>query len=119
MGWAHHSGDVAWYSKKRFERLVNLHRLLEGYEGAELTDEWLISRVCEEFSCTPSVAIAELETTPFGLVTEILALRGYARSKEILDNAKNQNDVPDNAGIDLVFKVQAEVIKRKRAARGI
>ena len=33
--------------------------------------------VCEMFNCTPSVAIRELEETPFGLIAAIAEVRAY------------------------------------------
>jgi hypothetical protein len=54
--------------------------------------EWRIARFCEEFHCTPTVAMAELDRLPMGLVDTILLLRGYASAKRDLEAAKERGD---------------------------
>jgi hypothetical protein len=46
----------------------------------------LVSRVCEEFQCVPSVALAELDRDE-ALVWAVLEARGYARAKARYDAA--------------------------------
>lgn len=82
-----------------------LHRLLEGDEDAPVLWEWWISRLCEEFSCLPSQAEAELRRTPIGLLHDILELRLYARSKALYDaatTAEARSRLPDSKLMDLV-----------------
>jgi len=76
--------------------------------------EWVVSRICEEFHCLPTAALAELLDDPAGMAIEILELRAYARAKESLDNAKSKNDVPSSPMVDMVMEIQAELAKRKR-----
>lgn len=73
--------------------------------------EWIISRICEEFNCTPSEAIEE----PLILILEILELRGYARAKEMLENCESEKDIKPSPSIDLVWMVQHELLKEKRS----
>lgn len=53
-------------------------------------DEWLISRVCEEFHCLPSDAQRELDQDT-GLVWTILRLRALAAAKREMQSASDQN----------------------------
>jgi len=61
------------------------------------------------------VAEKELLDDPKQMALDILELRAYARAKEILDNAKRSEDVPDNPMIDRVFLIQHEILERKKA----
>lgn len=100
---------------KRLERWVAFDLALDGREGGAAPDEWLLSRICEEFNCTPAEAVEQ----PLGLVLDILELRAYARAKDQLDRAKSEADVPRTAAVERVFEVQAERWKRKKAERGL
>ena len=62
----------------------------------------------------PSQALAEMETAPWGLVWDIMELRSYARAKELVDNAKREDDLPQSPWCDLVLDIQAQIIKEKR-----
>ena len=86
---------------------------MEGKES-DYPFEWFISRVCEEFNCLPSQAVRELMTDPAQTAIDIMELRAYVKAKEVLDNAKNQKDIPDSPVIDRVFEIQAEILKRRR-----
>ena len=76
--------------------------------------EWLISRVCEEFNCTPSVAQAELESDE-DLIWKILEMRNYAATKSRIDTATDEKHMPDGKTADLVFEHIAELIREHRA----
>jgi len=54
-------------------------------EGAQAPEQWLISRVCEEFGCLPSEAVVEIEEGPTQLVLDIMELRAYANAKRVVD----------------------------------
>ena len=76
----------------------------------------MISRICQEFSCTPLEALEQ----PHAMVLDILDLRGFARHKDIMDNAKSQEDVPDSPYTELVwqfYKEQVDQAKVERDAR--
>ncbi len=72
-------------------------------------EEWLISRICEEFDCTPEEALRQ----DGRLTMDIIELRGYARAKEALKKAKSKEDVPDSPMVDMVFAVQEERMRRR------
>lgn len=72
--------------------------------------EWVVSRVCDEFKCLPSMAIRELEHDP-ALVFDILELRNYASAKAALDHAKDKSDVKVTPTVQMVFDVMAELMK--------
>jgi hypothetical protein len=57
-------------------------------------ENWLVSRVCDEFHCVPSVAVQELTGDPERRVVSILEMRGYARTKAAIDAAQKPEDVP-------------------------
>lgn len=78
-------------------------------------DEWLISRVCEEFHCRPSQAQLELDNDT-GLVFTILHLRSLAAAKRELDSAAAQDrQVTMTPAIGHVLLLEAEAMKRARA----
>jgi phage tail protein X len=54
-------------------------------EGAQAPEQWLVSRVCEEFGCLPSEALVEIEEGPTQLVLDIMELRAYANAKRIVE----------------------------------
>ena len=86
---------------------------MEGGETTDLPFEWMISRVCEEFNCLPSAALKEIMNDPAQMAIDIIELRAYSRAKELLDNARDSKDIPDNPMIDRVFEIQAELLKRR------
>lgn len=73
--------------------------------------EWLVSRVCEEFNCLPSAAVREIMDDPGGMAMEIIRLRHYARTKDILDNAKTAADIPRGVDVSQVLEIQAEIMR--------
>lgn len=73
--------------------------------------EWMVSRVCEEFGCLPSAAVREIKDDPNGTAMEIMRLRHYARTKELLDNAKTSADIPKGVDVSQVMEIQAEIMK--------
>ena len=54
---------------------------------------WHLSRICEEFNCSPIQAERELRQHP-DLVTDILALRSYAQCWDAMKHAGKQTDIP-------------------------
>ena len=96
------------------KKLKRLHRVLDGDPGVPVQPEWIISRVCEEFYCTPSVAQAELESDE-DLILTILQMRTYATTKNRIDNATDEKHMPDGLTADLVFEHIAELIREHRA----
>ena len=87
---------------------------MDGDSRVSIQNEWLISRVCEEFNCTPSVAQDELECDE-DLVMAIIEMRNYAHTKSRIDNATDEKHMPDGKTADLVFEHIAELIKENRA----
>jgi len=73
--------------------------------------EWMVSRVCDEFGCLPSAAYRELMNDPSGMALDIMRLRNYARSKDILDHAKSAKDIPDGADVKQVMEIKKELMK--------
>ena len=110
MGAGADPGDAGDRPKKL---LTRLHRFLDG-AASEPPEEWVISRVCEEFHCLPSAAIEELEAGPLNLATDIIMLRAYAEAKRAVDGAKSEDDLPNSPLIDQVMEIQAELIKEQR-----
>lgn len=79
---------------------------------------WLLSRVCEEFHCTPSVARKELyERNPWPDVLDMLEMRAYARTKEYLDSAKTPEEsekVEATPLGKLVREIEFEIAKARK-----
>lgn len=90
-----------------------LHCALEdGHSAAP--PEWMVSRYCEEFGCTPPVAREEMATDVDGLGFIIMALRAYRSVKEQFDRASDGGSLPKpSATLDRV-KVNTERYIRER-----
>lgn len=87
-------------------------RLRAHLNGAgEPPEEWVVSAVCEAFSCLPSQALRELETADADLVFTILDLRAYARAKAEVDAAQKQSDLKMTPAIVRVFQIEADALK--------
>jgi hypothetical protein len=85
--------------------------LLRG-DPRDLPYEWLVSRVCESFSCTPPVAEELLETDP-EMVLDILQLRAYAETKQALDRAQDEKQAPKGEMADLVMAIEYELMQAR------
>ena len=69
---------------------------------------WLISRVCEEFGCTPSQAWRELhDANPAGWVGQIIEARAYAATRRYVETTKDDIDDSDPL-VQMVFEFEAE-----------
>jgi hypothetical protein len=90
---------------------MRLHQALDGATGVQPPFEWIVSRVCEEFDCLPSQAMRELELGDADLVFDILDLRAYARTKEMVDHAKSPGDVKVTPLVQDVFDIQQELMR--------
>lgn len=54
-----------------------------------------MSRLCEEFGCTPLQMVRELESDPEQWAVQIADMRGFARAKALLDRpGVTDADVP-------------------------
>lgn len=49
-----------------------------------------------------------------GLLFDVMESRGYARAWETIKTAKKDEDVPASPFVDWVFRVQAELMRRRR-----
>jgi hypothetical protein len=76
----------------------------------------VLSRVCEEFRCVPSVALEELENDVDGLVFKIIGLRAYARAKGEYEAGLKEKDLSRRPTGPLIDEVQTNVfaIARKK-----
>lgn len=73
-------------------------------------EEWLISQVCEHFSCTPLEALAQ----PYTLTMHILEMRSYASTKRQIDDAEKQADMPTGAIASMVVEITEELFRARR-----
>ncbi len=99
---------------------------LEGH--GEPPEEWIVSRICDEFGCLPSVAIREMEETPAGLLWTILDMRAYARAKADIDRAKEDDsaeieysemhDLVEEMGAEADAVIARELLKDRREVAG-
>lgn len=55
-------------------------------------------------------------TDPSQMALDILELRAYARTKEQIDRAKDEKDMPDGPMADQVWIVQHELLRRRRGS---
>lgn len=70
-----------------------------------------MSRICEEFSCLPSEAIAELEKDYRKQIFQIMQMRVYAQAKRRLDNMKKGENLDDVPMIEDVLKNDVSIAK--------
>ena len=78
----------------------------------EAPDEWIISRVCEEFHCLPAAAEeAILEDVGFR-VFKILELRDYAKAKHIYDTTP-MDKRPKTVMMEKVSEITMGLAKRR------
>jgi hypothetical protein len=89
---------------------VRFHHSLDGNGGAP--DEWIISRVCEEFHCLPSEAIEAIEDDVGGLLFTIIELRSYARAKEDYENTP-MDKRKKSYMMDKVSEIKTAIAKEK------
>jgi hypothetical protein len=73
----------------------------------------VISRICEEFGCTPSEALNE----PLQLALDVMDLRAYAKAKQIYETTKDAKDIPDSPIIDWVYRVSYERKQQRNRQR--
>lgn len=89
---------------------MRFHHSLDGEGGAP--DEWIISRVCEEFHCLPAEAIDAIENDIGGLIFTIIELRSYAKAKEEFDSTPMEKR-RKSAMMDKVSEIRTEIAKAK------
>lgn len=92
---------------------MRLREVLNGTSEGPPPEEWIISRVCEEFHCLPSQAVRELEHGDAPLLFTILELRAYARAKAELDSTDDQSKVKVTPAIALVCEIEAEAFDNR------
>jgi len=73
----------------------------------------MVSRICEEFGCLPSAAIAEMRRHP-DLVMDVISMRAYAKTREAIESAKSADDVPKGTMADLVNDISVELFKDRQ-----
>ncbi|HXH05850.1 MAG TPA: hypothetical protein VNI83_04595 [Vicinamibacterales bacterium] len=76
-----------------------------------------MSRLCEEFHCLPSAALAELASETGWLALDILPLRAYARAKEVYDSAPDKDQLPKTPLLDLVEEITFALAAERWRAR--
>lgn len=76
-----------------------------------------ISRMCEEFHCLPSAAIAEWERAPAGLIESILEVRAFTAAKQVYDRAENKNQIPDEPLVQLVKELDFDAAAAELAVK--
>lgn len=91
-----------------------VQRALDGDPGVGPPRELLVSRICEEFGCLPSVAERELLDGDSVLLFDVLALRSYLRAKAQLDGATRQGDVPMTPAVRQVLEVRIALLAARR-----
>jgi hypothetical protein len=59
----------------------------------------------------PSTAVEALDNDPDRLIMSILLLRSFARTKEVYDNTKDRNKLPQSRMMDLLQEIEFESIR--------
>lgn len=78
---------------------------------------WFVSRVCEEFGCTPSVALREIEQHD-DLLTDVMEARAFVRTKQACDAAASKVERPDTPMARLVTEFEFAAAREALARRG-
>lgn len=89
---------------------MRLRAFLNG-ETREPPDEWVISRICEEFTCLPSHAVRELDHGDVDLLITVMEMRAYARAKQELESAQRQSDVKQTPAILRVLEIELAAMR--------
>lgn len=78
--------------------------------------EWLLSRVCEEFNCPPTVALEQDASDVFA----IMGLRAYAHAYSVVMDEQSTDESIGKAGIpkELVTRVMDNAKRQLRGKRG-
>jgi hypothetical protein len=79
--------------------------------------EWLISRIAEEFHCTPSVAEREWERDPV-LVGRILEMRGFVAAKQHIDQSKTWDDLKVTPNVALYMQIEYALMTEDFGVKG-
>ena len=83
-------------------------------KGAAPPWSYYEARLCEEFHCLPS----QLDREDPRRIQDMVLMLSYARAKEHLDNAKNEEDVKRTPMVERVWEIQGQIMKDRRARRG-
>lgn len=75
----------------------------------------MISRICEEFHCTPEEALDQ----PYDLALTIMQLRAYAHTKQTVEAAKRQSDVPETVLTRKYQAIKLEIMADAKAQRRV
>ncbi len=77
----------------------------------------MVHRYCEEFGCSVTQAIYDLENAPYGLICEVLDLRHFMRVKSQLDAAKKKEDAPVGPMAARVWDAMQAILTERREQR--
>jgi len=72
---------------------------------------WLVSRICEEFTCLPDAARQALEDDCNGSIFQMLDFRSLANAKARIDSAR-KGDHPTDAAAARYTRLQMELVGR-------
>lgn len=75
----------------------------------------MVSRVCEEFHCTPAEALEQ----PYDLTLTIMHMRAYAQTKQVMDSAQRQAEIPETPMVRKVASIKLELIADAKAQRQV
>ena len=73
---------------------------------------WLISRVCEEFTCLPDAARQALEDDCNGSIFQMMDYRSLANAKTRIDSAR-KGDHPTDPAAERYTRIQMELVGRQ------
>ena len=74
--------------------------------------EWIISRVCEEFGCLPDAARRAMEQDSGGSIFQIMDYRSLANAKTRLDSADAKN-TPTDKSATRYLQLQMELVGKQ------
>jgi hypothetical protein len=78
---------------------------------------YYVSRVCEEFACVPSVALAEVDRLPAGFLEDVIEARSFGVAYDIVQRSEPK-DIPDTPMVKLVQEIDLDVALREMKGGG-
>ena len=65
----------------------------------EVSNLWIVSRICEEFHCLPDEARRAMDDDYNGSIFKIIDMRGFANAKQRIDQADSKNVPTDKQAV--------------------
>lgn len=79
-----------------------------------MPDHWVLLRICEEGLAS---SLLDAMQQPLDLAVRVIDEKVFAKAWELVKRTENEDQLPDSPMIDLVFEIQADRLRARKAAR--